>query len=86
MSETLTIPRNKQKLISFKEVPDDALFIVDDDSLCQKVDKNTFNFITSPDGTLCAGTFDVDFYISKFETQGDQFVKEILDIKKITFS
>ena len=82
MNETLTIPRRKQKLIAFRAVPINALFLTDNNTLCQKVDKDSFNVIANDDGNLCADHLTID----EFTNESDEFVKEILDIKKITFS
>ncbi len=79
MNETLTIPRKKQKLIAFSAVPVNALFITDDDTLCQKVDKDNFNVIANGDGDLRADQVGAD----DFSDESEEFVKEILDIKKI---
>jgi ABC-type uncharacterized transport system involved in gliding motility auxiliary subunit len=79
MNETLTIPRKKQKLISFKKVPIDALFLTDDNTLCQKVDEGNLNVIANSDGDL----FSDRLTVGEFMMESDEFVKEILDIKKI---
>jgi hypothetical protein len=79
MNDTLTIPRKKQKLISFKKVPVDALFLTDDNTLCQKVDEDNFNVIANNVGDLFSDRLTVD----EFMIESDEFVKEILDIKKI---
>lgn len=77
MSETLVIPRKRPTLLSFKSVPIDALFIADDNSVCQKVDSNSFNVIANSEGRLLA---------DHLRATEDHFVKEILEIKNISFS
>ena len=80
MNDTLTIPRKKQKLISFKEVPLNAFFLADDDTLCQKVGPNKYNTVADHNGNLFADQLDWD------DDEDEYVVKEILDIKKIAFS
>jgi hypothetical protein len=79
MNETLTIPRKKKELISFSAVPVDALFLTDDNTLCQKVDERNINVIANSDGDLFSDCLNVNAFMD----ESDKFVKEILDIKKI---
>ncbi len=76
MNDTLTIPRKKKEFLSFKAVPVNALFLADDDTLCQKVGPNKFNIIANHDGDLFADQLEWD-------DDNEYFVKEIFDIKKI---
>lgn len=79
MNDTLTIPRKKKELLSFRKVPVNAFFLADDDTLCQKVGPNKFNIIANHDGDLFADQLE---WLDKDEF----FVKEIFDFKRIKFS